>query len=266
MKRILSLILLLACLAMLFSCELHVVTDGTKPATTEASSVATETNSTTAATTVATTAATTAITPVTETVYVTIVNKGTVVLARAEVEAKDLDEDGSVNLYEALKAAHATCPNGGADGFVAVNDPKYGLSMTKLWGEENGGSFGYYQNETSSWSLGDVVHTGDRVVAFSYVDTTSWTDTFCYFDPQVKTVQASETVTLKLTAMTYNDKFELVPSAVAGATIIVNGAETLFTTDAEGNVTLTLESGVNVISASSATLTLIPPIAKITVQ
>ncbi|MBO6020096.1 MAG: hypothetical protein J6P88_02810, partial [Clostridia bacterium] len=60
MKRILSLILLLACLAVLFSCELHTVTDDTKPATTTASQ---------------TEAATAANTAVTETVYVTIVNK-----------------------------------------------------------------------------------------------------------------------------------------------------------------------------------------------
>lgn len=258
MKRILSLILLLACLAMLFSCELHVVTDPATDAT-----AASTTASTTASQTEATTAANE---PVAETVYVTIVNKGAVVLARAEIEAEDLDDDGKVNLYEALKAAHATCPNGGKDGFAAVNDPTYGLSMTKLWGEENNGSFGYYQNEASSWALTDEVHTGDRIVAFSYVDTVAWSDTFCYFDPQVKTVQANETVTLKLTALVPDASWTPVPTAVAGAKIIVNGTETAFTTDAEGNVTLTLESGVNVISATSTTLTLVSPVAKITVQ
>ena len=253
MKRILSLILLLACLAMLFSCELHTVTDDTKPATTTASQ---------------TEAATAANTAVTETVYVTIVNKsGAVVLARAEVEAADLDEDGKVNLYEALKAAHATCPNSGADGFVAVNDPMYGLSMTKLWGEENNG-FGYYQNEVSSWALTDEVHTGDRIVAFAYTDTTSWSDRFSYFTPQTETKTEGETVTLTLTALIPDASWNPVPTLVAGATIIVNGSETSFTTDAEGKVTLTLEKGVNVISAKSndENLILVPPIAEITIQ
>ena len=156
MKRILSLLLVLVCVAfLLVGCNVNVSVNGdSTAASTKGASVASKTNSTTANATTATTAtattATTANTPVAETVYVTIVNKGTVELALAEIEANDLDEDGKVNLYEVLKAAHATCPNGGADGFAAFNDPNYGLSMTKLWGEENNGGFGYYQNDASS--------------------------------------------------------------------------------------------------------------------
>ena len=269
MKRILSLLLVLVCVAfLLVGCNVNVSVNGdsTAASTTASKTDATTANATTATTATATTA-TTANTPVTETVYVTIVNKGTVELALAEIEANDLDEDGKVNLYEAVKAAHATCPNGGADGFAAFNDPNYGLSMTKLWGEENNGGFGYYQNDASSWVLTDEVRTGDRIVAFSYVDTTNWSDTFCYFDQQIKTVNANETVTLKLNTIQYDPKtYAPTPAPIEGAKIIVNGNETAYTTDAEGNVTLTLENGVNVISATSTTLTLVPPIAKITVQ
>ena len=203
----------------------------------------------------------------TETVYVTIADKsGKVVLAREEIEAKDLDGDEKVTIFEALKAAHKTCP-AGADGFDAV-DSEYGLSMTKLWGEDNGGSYGYYQNEAAAMSLSDEVKEGDRIVAFSYTDTTFWSDTFCYFDNQEATVKKGETVTLTLTALMYDlvDYTKMVPTAVAGATITVNGTAIETKTDAEGKITLTLEKGENVISASSDLMTLVPPIAKITVQ
>ena len=202
----------------------------------------------------------------TETVYVTIADKsGKVVLAREEIKAKDLDGDDKVTLFEALKAAHKTCPNGGADGFVA-EEGQYGLSMVKLWGEENGGSFGYYVNEASAWSLSDEVHAGDRLVAFSYTDTAFFSDTFCYFDNQEATVKKNEAVTLTLTALMFDMNYNTVPTPVAGATVTVNGTAIETKTDAEGKITLTLEKGVNIISASSDVMTLVPPIAKITVK
>lgn len=256
MKKILSLVLILACFALLLAgCG-----EKTPDATTAAQ--------TTAAQTVAeTTAAQTTVEPAEpQTVLVTIADKnGEAVLKLAEITASDLDEDGKVTIYEALKAAHATCPNGGADGFAAEVG-QYGLSMVKLWGEENGGNFGYYVNETSSMSLADEVHTGDRVVAFAYTDLVGWSDAFCYFDPVIATKTSGENVEVTLTALLPDDNWNPVQTPVEGAKILVNGVDSGLTTDAEGKVTLTLESGVNEITAESDTLTLVPPIAKITVE
>lgn len=204
----------------------------------------------------------------TETFYVTIADKsGKVVLAREEIKAKDLDGDDKITIFEVLKAAHKTCPNGGKDGFAA-EETQYGLSMTKLWGEENGGSFSYYVNEEGvNGPLTTEVKADDRIVAFAYTDTAFFSDTFCYFDPQVKTVKKGETVTLTLTALQFDMlSFDYVPGPVSGATITVNGTAIDAKTDAEGKVTLTLDKGVNVISASSDALNLVPPIAKITVK
>lgn len=197
----------------------------------------------------------------TENVTVTIVNKsGEVVLALKNVKAKDLDDDDKINIYEALKAAHKTCP-AGEDGFAAENG-SYGLSMTKLWGEENGGSFGYYVNEASALALTDEVKAGDRIVAFAYTDTTTWSDTFCFFAPQTETKNEGDSVTLTLKAVVYG----MDPFAVVGAKITVNGAATEYVTDAEGKVTLTLAKGENTISATSETMNLVPPVAKITIK
>ena len=256
MKKILSLVLILACFALLLAgCG-----EKTPDATTAAQ--------TTAAQTVAeTTAAQTTVEPAEpQTVLVTIADKnGEAVLKLAEITASDLDEDGKVTIYEALKAAHATCPNGGADGFAAEVG-QYGLSMVKLWGDENGGSFGYYVNDASAWSLADEVHTGDRIVAFAYTDLVGWSDAFCYFDPIIATKTSGENVEVTLTALLPDENWNPVQTPVEGAKILVNGVDSGLTTDAEGKVTLTLESGVNEITAESDTLTLVPPIAKITVE
>lgn len=48
----------------------------------------------------------------------------------------------------------------------------------KLWGTENGGSYGYYVNNVSTWSLTDPVDEGDYVNAFVYTDLTTWFDTY----------------------------------------------------------------------------------------
>lgn len=251
MKKILSLVLILACFALLLAgCG-----EKTPDATTAAQTVA------------ETTAAQTTVAPAEpQTVLVTIADKnGEAVLKLAEITASDLDEDGKVTIYEALKAAHATCPNDGADGFAAEVG-QYGLSMVKLWGEENGGSFGYYVNDASAWSLADEVHTGDRIVAFAYTDLTGWSDTFCYFDQVIATKPEGETVEITLTAIFFDASYAPVPTPVEGAKILVNGVDSGLVTNAEGKVTLTLEIGVNEISATSETMTLVPPIAKITVE
>ena len=257
MKRILSLLLVLVCFTTLLAGCGVTKTDGTTAA-------ATTVGATTAAET--TVAATTVAAADPAAVYVTIADKsGAAVLKYAEITVTDLDADGKLTIFEALKAAHATCPNGGADGFVA-EDGQWGLSMVKLWGEENGGSFGYYVNEASAWSLTDEVHAGDRLVAFSYTDLATYGDRLAYFTPITATKAANETVTLTLTALIPDESFNYIPTPVAGAKIFVNGADSGLVTDAEGKVTLTLTAGVNEITATSETVILVPPFAFVTVE
>ena len=257
MKRILSLLLVLVCFtALLAGCGVTKTDATTAADTTVGASTAAET--TVAATTVA------AADPAA--MYVTIADKsGAAVLKYAEITVTDLDADGKLTIFEALKAAHATCPNGGADGFVAENGQS-GLSMVQLWGEENGGSFGYYVNEASAWSLTDEVHAGDRLVAFSYTDLATYSDRFSYFAPITAKVNASETVTLTLTALMPDESWNFVPTPVAGAKIYVNGTNSGLVTDAEGKVTLTLTAGENEITATSETIILVPPFAFVTVE
>ena len=114
-------------------------------------------------------------------VLVSIAN-GTLVLAAEEITVTDVDNDGALTINDALYAAHEAKFDGGAAAGYGSASTEYGLSMTKLWGVENGGSYGYMVNNASAWSLADPVKTGDHVYAFVYTDTTGFSDSYSYFD------------------------------------------------------------------------------------
>ena len=194
-------------------------------------------------------------------VYVTIAN-GDLVLAHAAVTVNDADGDGVLTIDEALASAHDAAYEGGADEGYASESTDYGLSMTKLWGIENGGAYGYYVNNASATSLSDKISAGDHIVAYVYTDTAAWSDTYSFFD-----VTATHTaiVTLTLSAAGYDENWAPVTTPVAGATITVDGARTEFVTDGDGHVTVTVGEGTHIISAESDSVTLVPPVCIATV-
>ncbi|MBR4235637.1 MAG: hypothetical protein IKR85_06205 [Clostridia bacterium] len=161
-------------------------------------------------------------------VYVSIAN-GTLMTALAPVSVSDIDEDGALTINDALYLAHELYFEGG-DGYAsAMSD--WGLSLTKLWGVENGGSYGYYVNNVSAMSLADPVQDGDTVYAFVYTDTAAWSDTFCYFDAEFRTAGAGDEVTLTLCAAGFDENWTPVTLPVAGAVITINGEATEYVTD-----------------------------------
>ena len=93
-------------------------------------------------------------------VYVTVADENGEIVARYEkVEFTD-----GMTVDSALSALHAEKCEGG----YASAESAYGLSMTKLWGVENGGSYGYYVNNASPASLADTLKEGDHIYAFVY--------------------------------------------------------------------------------------------------
>lgn len=201
------------------------------------------------------------------TVYVSISDgEGNLVLPRAAVEVTDVNADGALTIYDALSCAHAAYYENGAEGFAAETT-EYGLSMTRLWGVENGGSYGYYLNNASAWSLLDAVAEGDLVKAFVYTDLTAWSDTYCFFSADEIVLPVGSEIPLTLSAAAFDENYAPITVAVADATITVNGEATEIKTDAEGNFTLPLtDAGVYTISAVSDTMTLIPPVCIVTVE
>lgn len=195
-----------------------------------------------------------------ESVYVTISDdQGNLVMASEAIDVSDADEDGAITVYDALYAAHEAAYDGGAAAGFGVENTEYGLSLTKLWGVENGGSYGYYVNNVSAYSPLDPLKEGDHLQAYVYTDLEAWSDTYCYFD--CLSIETSADFELTLTAQTFDADWNAVLHPIEGAIITVNGNETEFVTDAEGKVVIDLqESGEYVISAVSDQMTLVPPV------
>lgn len=192
-------------------------------------------------------------------VNVTIADKGSLVLTQETVTVADIDADGALTINDALYAAHEVAYDGGAVAGYGSAMSSWGLSITKLWGDTSG-SYGYYVNDASAWSLTDPVKAGDSVYAFVYADQTAWSDTYSFFDKKYVDVKAGEEVTLILSYNGYDANWNTVVAPLEGAAVTVDGEAAGVVTDADGKVTLTLEEGTHIISAVSETMTLVPPV------
>lgn len=197
-------------------------------------------------------------------VYVTISDKdGKLVLIQEKIQVTDTDNDGSLTINDALYAAHESKYNGGAAAGYESSLTQYGLSLDKLWGTANGGSYGYGINNKSALSLSDPVKNGDYINAYVYTDLTSWSDTYCYFDLYTVNTFAGKEISLTLTANSFDAQFNPIVVPVENATITLNGEKTEFKTDKDGKATITITSkGDYIISAVSDTQTLVPPACK----
>lgn len=194
-------------------------------------------------------------------VYVTIADdNGKLVLTQEKITVTDIDGDSKLTLNDALYCAHEAKFEGGASAGYGSALSTWGLSLTKLWGVENGGSYSYYVNNLSASGLTDEIKDGDFINAFVYTDLSSYSDTYCYFDVNTAQVGKNSELTLTLNAATFDKDFNPITVPVKDAIITVNGVATEFKTGEDGKVTVKIDNvGSFVISATSATQTLVPP-------
>ena len=205
---------------------------------------------------------------VAETVYVTIADgQGQLVMVNAAIDVTDVDADGALTINDALYAAHEAAYEGGAEAGYAAADAGYGLSISKLWGEENGGSYGYYLNDVSAYSLMDPVADGDYLNAFVYTDLEAWSDQYCTFDYREVVADAGANINLTLNMMTFDENWNPVSLPVEGAILTIDGEDSEVVTDAEGKAQFTIEAaGEYLISARSDSAILVPPVCIVTVK
>lgn len=197
-------------------------------------------------------------------VFVTVAVKGELVATQAQVEVTDVDDDGALTVNDALYAVHKKLYEGGVDAGYGYYQSEYGLSMSKLWGDESG-MYGYYLNNASCMSLADPVKDGDHVTAFVYKNA-DWTDVYAYFDVTTSEIALGDTISLTLSSAGYDESWNPITVPVEGATILFNGQPTSFVTDAQGKVTVTLDTAGDVlISACSDAVTLVPPVCTVKV-
>lgn len=200
-------------------------------------------------------------------VYVTISDgTGALPLAQEKITVTDVDTDGVLTINDALYVAHENYYNGDADAGFASSETEYGLSLNKLWGVENGGSYGYYKNNASAMSLSDTVAEGDYITAYAFSDLTAWSDVYSWFDIDSAELDTGSEMALTLSYAGYDADWNPVTLFASDAVITINGEKTSFTTDAQGKVEIKFdEEGEYVISAVSDTQTLVPPVCKVTV-
>lgn len=176
-----------------------------------------------------------------ETVFidVTISVEGEMVLPHYPVLVADEDEDGAYTVYDALITVHGAYYEGEDDGF-AVTEEGF---ITKLWGVENGGSYGYYLNNVMCGGIKDPIENGDYLVAFTYADLDSWSDMYTYFNVHEQEILWGEEVELQLSGVSFDENWNTVVVPVEGAVITIDGEETEFVTDKDGKVVFTLPEG-----------------------
>ena len=200
-------------------------------------------------------------------VYVTVADgNGQSVLIYEEIILEDADGDGVLTMHDALTCAHRQKFEGGEEGYAA-EVTEYGYSMTKLWGCDNGGSYGYYLNNESPQSLADPVKNGDHIVAFVYTDLVGYTDTYCYFDPHHVAVTGDKPLTLTLYTLGYDEDWNTVSTPLAGAVIAIDGKTSSYVTDEEGKVAITFDgAGICTLTAEKEGMNLVTPVCIVAVN
>ena len=205
-------------------------------------------------------------------IFVTIADKGNVVLFQQSITVLDVNHNGIFDVDDALFAAHEAAYEGGAAAGYTSEVTQYGLGIAKLWGDTSY-CYGYWLNNASCWSLEDAVAQGNHLVAFVYSDGAFWSDAYAKFDQFNYSVTASEGLTVKLDKAGYDENWNTVFSAHAGATITVYGEDGkaltegyVVTDHGDGTYTVTVEAaGSYYIVATDADPLTVPAVAALTI-
>ncbi len=193
--------------------------------------------------------------PASAKVYVTIIDdKAKVVLEQEEIETVDVDGDGVLTINDALYIAHENFYKGGAEAGYGFADSSYGgYMLTKLWGVENGGSYGIgINNQLSNVGLADMIQNGDLIDAYCYRDLKNWSDKYSRFDKRIIEVNRKKAVKLKLTYLGFTSDYSTVEKPVKNAVIYDGKKKTDYKVNKKGVVKLTFDAiGRHVITAES---------------
>lgn len=196
-------------------------------------------------------------------VFVSISNKGDLVVRQQTVEVSDTDADGKLTMCDALYCAHEKYYEGGAEaGFSSMDASASGykgISLSKLWGDDSL-AFGYTLNDVFANSLADEVADGDYIMAWIYSDQETWSDAYSFFN--VKKLGASKNTArnVYLKASGFDENWNAVMNAVSGATIINGSNVTELKTDKNGKVKIKFDkAGSYFITAKTDDMLIVPP-------
>ena len=200
-------------------------------------------------------------------INVTVSDAGVLRVANEAVTVPDPDGDGTVTADAVIAAAHDAFYEGGAEAGFIFEETDFGMSIIKLWGVDNGGSYGYYVND--AYVLPDYkLAEGDYLCVYSYADLAGWSDCYSFFDQRKAEAAVGTELKLNLSKLVYDENWELQTVLAEGARLIINGEMTDFATDAQGNVSVKFDqAGSYTVSAIGAEgETLVPPVCIVTVK
>ena len=200
-------------------------------------------------------------------VSVSITTKDKLHVALWDIALGDEDGDGAITVNDALYAAHELAYIGGAKYGYASAESEWGVSLTKLWGDESG-NFGYYINHKPANSLADTVKEGDVINACIYTGVYPNLESYTYFDVNRVKVDQGESVTLTLVKLTYDENFNVVSSPVPNAKITTDTSPfDEYVTDENGKVTFKpLWLADMVVSAICEDESIIMPVCRVWVN
>ena len=155
--------------------------------------------------------------------------------------AVEIPEAGTT-VGELLTKLHKDYFKDGEAGY-ATSAGQYGDMITKLWGVENGGSYGYYINGAMAMGLTDPVKPGDRVDVFVYKDAAGFSDAFIYMTAEAN----GGSVKVTVQAMGFDANWNPVMKPLANTKIYYAEkgklTDTGAVTGADGTATFTLKNG-----------------------
>ena len=200
-------------------------------------------------------------------VFVSITDdQNNLVLAYEPVFVTDQDKDGAYTIADALACAHAQKHEKGASAFSYAST-EYGLSLTMLWGIDNGSAYGYMVNDSSPMSLSDTICEDDHIKAYCYTDLVAWSDTYSFFTFPYTATPVDCPIVASLMSAGFDSAWNPVTFSVADAVIYINGEESEYKTDESGLFNISFsEAGRYVLTAKCDHTNLVAPVCVIDVK
>lgn len=166
----------------------------------------------------------------------------------------ELSGQSSYTIDDVFLLTHELYYPEGAEGYTSsVGD--WGLGVDKLWGDTSY-NFGYQVNggRVSVMGPDHVVVHGDSIDACIYKGFYPNSEKYARFESVVEEVYRDKEISLTLSyASGYDENWNSIFSPCEGATIYIDGEETDYITDANGEVSLSFnEIGTYVISAKKS--------------
>ena len=206
-------------------------------------------------------------------IYATIINAGELCYDKDEnpiiikkYNVSDKNTNGFIDIDDAFITIHEEADF--SDGY-ATSETTWGTSLVKLWGVENGGSYGYYVNNEMAYGLEDELKDGDYLSAFVFKDTSSYSDKYTYFDKEIVELKHDNTtLELTLNKVVFDDNWYPVAVPENDATITTLEDESITAKpDENGKVSLTFEPGKTyTVVARNDEKNYAPAFCKVTVE